>query len=314
MRNNTFLLSLPIAAVFAVCLSVPLVDVHWSFDLLAQMLPPALLMASVAALAALALRRWRVAAAGVVAAVAAFAVAWPWQQPLPPPPAGTAHVSLLQYNIWVRNKSLDRLAPAILAVDADIVVLLEVTPAAREKLRALDAHYPHRFECWQTAGCDGLVFSRLPINEPHIDFTGPPDHSPIAWFETNADGCTMNVFLTHLTRPFPHLPAWAQSKQADDLAVALRGWPGPKLLVGDFNAAPWGHVVKTIAGQANLHVSLGAGRTWPSILPPLLRLPIDHVMATEGISLTNRKVLALPGSDHTAVLTEIAIQDRTLCR
>ena len=45
MRYLTILLSLPVAAVFAVCLSVPLVDVHWSFDLLAQMLPPACVMA-----------------------------------------------------------------------------------------------------------------------------------------------------------------------------------------------------------------------------------------------------------------------------
>jgi endonuclease/exonuclease/phosphatase (EEP) superfamily protein YafD len=220
---------------------------------------------------------------------------------------------LLQYNIWVRNGALDQLAPAILALDPDVVVLLEVTPAAREKLRALDAHYPQRFECWQTAGCDGLVFSRFQIKEPHVDFTGPPDHSPISWFETNADGCALNIFLTHLTRPFPHLPVTAQAKQADDLAGALRGWPGPKLLIGDLNAVPWGHVVKTVANQANLHVSLGAHGTWPSVLPSLLRVSIDHAMASEGISLSNRRVLALPGSDHNAVLTDVTIEDRTRC-
>ncbi len=314
MRNIIFcVLLLPIVVVFGVCAGALLTDVHWSLDLLAQFLTPSFFLALIAGLIALALRRKWLAAAGAAAAVLAFALAWPWTQASTPPPAGAARVSVLIFNVWVRNGTLDRLPAAIQAVDADVVVLLEITAAARERLRPLDARYPQRFECWQTPGCDVLVFSRLPIKEPHIDFTGPPDRSPIAWFETSAAGCALNIFATHLTRPFPHMPAWAQSKQADDLAAALRGWPGPKLLVGDFNAVPWGHILKTVAEQANLHVSLGAGGTWPSILPAPLRLPIDHVMATDGIAFASRKVLVLPGSDHAAVLTEIAIEDRSRC-
>ena len=314
MRNIVFLLLVvPIAFAFAVCVGALLPDAHWLLDLLAQLLSPAFVIAVVAALIALAARRWRLAGAGALAALSAFAIAWPWTQATPPAHPETAHFTLLQYNVWVRNRSLGELSTAILALNADVVVLLEITPEARDQLRAVDAHYPQSFECWQTSGCDGLVFSKLPIKEPHVDFTGPPDHSPIAWFETTADGCALNIFLTHLTRPFPHAPYTAQFKQADDLAAALRGWPGPKLLVGDLNAVPWGHVVKTVANQANLHVSLGSGGTWPSILPPLLRLPIDHALASEGIGLSNRRVIALPGSDHVAVLTDVTIDDRTRC-
>ena len=314
MKNIVFfLLLLPVVFVFAVCTGVVLANIHWLFDLLAQFLLPSFLLALIAGLVALVLRRKWLTVAGGVAALSAFALLWPWTQAPTLPAAGAARVSILSFNVWVRNGSTDELAAAIQAVDADVVVLLEMTAATREKLRPLDAHYPQRFECWQTAGCDILVFSRLPIKEPHIDFTGPPDHSPIAWFETNAAGCVLNIFATHMTRPFPHLPAWSQSKQADDLASAVSGWPGPKLLVGDFNAVPWGHGVKIVAERANLHVSLGSGGTWPSILPPQLRLPIDHVMATEGIAFASRKVLALPGSDHAAVLTEIALEDRTRC-
>ena len=314
MRNVTFvLLTLPVAAAAGVCGSVFLADIHWSFDLVAQFLLQAFFFAVIGGLVALALQRKWLVLANAVAAAATFALAWPWTHAPPVPRADAARISVFLYNVWVRNGALDRLAAAIQAADADVVVLLEITAAARESLRPLDARYPQRFECWQTPGCDILVFSRLPIREPHVDFTGAPDHAPIAWFETSAAGCAVNIFATHMTRPFPHLPAWAQSKQADDLAAALRGWPGPKILVGDFNAVPWGHIVKTVAERANLHVSLGAGGTWPSVLPAPLRLPIDHEMATDGIAFASRKVLSLPGSDHAAVLTEIAIEDRTRC-
>jgi endonuclease/exonuclease/phosphatase (EEP) superfamily protein YafD len=308
-----FLLLLPILFVFAVCASVALVDDHWIFDTMALPLLPSFVVALVAGLIALALRRWRLAIAAAVAAAASYAIAAHWTEPPPPPKADAARFSLLLFNTYWRNAEYADVAKRVAAIDADVVVLLEITPHASQKLRPLSALYPNRFECWQTPGCDILVLSRFPIKEPHIDFVGSIQRSPIAWFEASPTGCGMNIFATHLTRPFPFAPVTSQERQADDLAKALRGWPGPKLLVGDFNAPPWGHIVKTVENQADLHVSLGAGGTWHAALPPPMRVPIDHVMASQGLAFASRKVLSLPGSDHAAVLTEIAIDDRSKC-
>jgi len=314
MRNVVFVLILiPIIFVVAVCIGVALADVHWLFDLMALPLQPAFVVSLIAGLVALALRRWRLAAAAGAATVVAFALTWLWTQPAAAPPPDAQRFTLLLYNVYFHNTELADVARRIEAIDADVVVLLEVTAEGREKLRTLDAHYPQRFECWQSAGCDILVFSRFQIKEPHIDFVGKIQRSPIAWFETSAAGCGMNIFATHLTRPWPFAPISAQDTQGDDLAAALRGWPGPKVVVGDLNAVPWGHLVKTVTNQANLHDSLGATGTWHAKLPPLLRLPIDHAMATEGLAFASRKVLTFTGSDHAAVLSEIAIADRTKC-
>jgi endonuclease/exonuclease/phosphatase (EEP) superfamily protein YafD len=305
---------LPIAFVFAVCGGTLLSGAHWSFDLLAQFLTPSLFVGLIAMLAALVLRRWRLAAAGAAAVVSALALAWPWLQPSQAPRPDAARFSVLLFNVYYRNAVMDEAAQAIAKIDADIVVLLEVTASIRQELRALDVRYPHRFECWQSGRCGILILSRFSIKEPHIDRVGAATRSPIVWFEASPAGCGMNIFATHLTRPFPFDQTSAQRKQADDVAAALRGWPGAKLVLGDFNAVTWGRVVKTVANQANLHVSKGAAGTWPSIFPALVRLPIDHVMASEGIGFARRKVLTLPGSDHAAVLTELAIEDRTRCR
>ncbi|MBI1213876.1 MAG: hypothetical protein GC190_20635 [Alphaproteobacteria bacterium] len=314
MKNIVFIfLLLPIIFVIAVCAATQLVDVHWLFDMMALPLLPSFGIAITVGLIALALRRWRLAAAAGVAAAAAYALAAPWMQRPPPPDAGAARFTLLQFNTYYRNHELAGVVQRIEAIDADIVVLLEITPRGRKGLRALDAHYPHRFECWQSPGCDILVLSRFPITEPHIDFVGSIQRSPVAWFESSPAGCRLTIFVTHLTRPFPFAPIASQHLEADDLAEALRGWPGPKLLVGDFNAPPWGHVVKTIENKADLHVSLGPGGTWHAALPPPMRIPIDHLMASQGFAFAERKVLRLPGSDHAAVLTQIAVEDRSRC-
>ena len=314
MRNIVFVfLLVPILFVFAICAATQFVDMHWLFDMMALPLLPSFAVAVMAGLIALTMRRWLLAVAAGVAALTAFVTASPWTQPPPSPSAGAARFSLLLFNTYYRNTELADVAKRVEAIDADIVVLLEVTPQGREKLRPLDARYANRFECWQSPGCDILVLSRFAIKEPHIDFVGSIQRSPIAWFESSPTGCGMNIFATHLTRPFPFAPITSQDREADDLAAALRGWPGPKLLVGDLNAPPWGHVVKTVENQADLHVSLGPGGTWYARLPPPMRAPIDHVMASPGFAFASRRVLALPGSDHAAVLTEVVIEDRTKC-
>lgn len=315
MRNVVFLLLLvPIVFVLAVCIGVAFVDVHWLFDLLALPLQGAFVVSLIAGLIALALQRWLLAGAAALTTVLAFAIASSWTHAPPPPSPTAARFTLLSFNVYWQNQNLNEVARAIEKLNPDIVVLLEIVgQRGRDQLRVLDAHYPQRFECWQSPGCDILVLSRFPIKEPHIDFVGGVQRSPIAWFEISPAGCGMNIFATHLTRPFPFAPIASQDRQADDLAAALKGWPGPKLLVGDLNAPPWGHVVKTVKNQADLHVSLGPSGTWHARLPPPLRIPIDHVMASEGLAFASRKVLTLPGSDHAAVLTEIAIEDRTKC-
>jgi endonuclease/exonuclease/phosphatase (EEP) superfamily protein YafD len=89
---------------------------------------------------------------------------------------------------------------------------------------------------------------------------------------------------------------------------------GAKLLVGDFNAAPWTRIVQTIAERAGLQALTGAGGTWPSRLPPQLRLPIDNMLVGPGLSFVSRRVLPRLGSDHLPVLAEIAVTDASKCR
>jgi endonuclease/exonuclease/phosphatase (EEP) superfamily protein YafD len=85
-------------------------------------------------------------------------------------------------------------------------------------------------------------------------------------------------------------------------------------VVGDFNAAPWGYVIQTIASRGGVSVLTGGGGTWPSILPPQLRIPIDNMLASPGLSFVSRRVLPKLGSDHLPVLGEIAVTDQSKCR
>ena len=109
--------------------------------------------------------------------------------------------------------------------------------------------------------------------------------------------------------------SWAwQREQAREIGSVVGGIAGAKLVLGDFNAAPWGYVVRTIEVRGNVRAASGSGGTWPSVLPSQLGIPIDHIMAGPGLSFVSRQVLPSTGFDHLPVLAEIAVTDHSLCR
>jgi endonuclease/exonuclease/phosphatase (EEP) superfamily protein YafD len=88
---------------------------------------------------------------------------------------------------------------------------------------------------------------------------------------------------------------------------------GARILAGDFNATLDHAELRRIldAGYRDVAASVGAG--WRATWPSTGRLPgvaIDHVLIPEHWRALRAEVLALPGSDHRAVLAEIAPPER----
>ena len=123
----------------------------------------------------------------------------------------------------------------------------------------------------------------------------------------------MSLILAHLTRPYPFDTPEAQRIQAVAMGSEVAAWQGAKLVLGDFNAAPWGHVMQTIAAKGGVSLLSGSGGTWPSFLPKQMRIPIDHMLAGPGLRFAKRQVMGRAGSDHVPVYAEIAVTDPAQC-
>ena len=106
-------------------------------------------------------------------------------------------------------------------------------------------------------------------------------------------GCEVTVATTHLS----FVPAW-NAWQLRRLVRALRGLPGPYLLVGDLNLP--GSLPPVLAGWT----ALVHGKTFPAHHP---RLQLDHVLASpwSSWSATDGRVVELPVSDHRAVVVDV---------
>jgi len=310
--------SFVLLAALAVC-AVPLAgfwgrSVHWSFDVASHFVLPSVIAAcALSVLAGLLLRAWTGAGALALAITASLSVS-PWTtQPRPATAASTQSFKVLQFNVWHRNADAARVIETVRRSNADLVVLLEAVPALRERLSVLVDIYPHRLGCPDDAPCDILVLSRVPLDARGVQRTNDAFRSPIMTLKATLAGCPVTVHAIHLARPFPFNAPEAQISQARDVARVVSEGRAARLVVGDFNAAPWGRTMQAIIAPARLQLLPGAGGTWPVTLPRQMRIPIDHLAAGEGLSFLKREVLPRAGSDHAPVLASIGVTDPSRC-
>lgn len=303
-----------LGATLGVLIGVAGGSLHWTFDFAAQFLLPSIFVAAGAGLAALLFRWPRLALAGAIVSVAAYATAAPWTSQPTAVAKDATRFSVLLFNIFHGNGQLPAVREMIERTNPDMVVLVEMTGRIRNKIPELIAKYPYRLDCTGTARCDIMVLSRARLAPREVKETSDPQRSPLLVADTEIAGCKLTLFATHMTRPFPKRPFWAQRSQAEEIGSDVAAASGAKLVLGDFNGAPWGYVVQTIAKRGGVSVLTGGGGTWPSFLPAEVRIPIDNMLVGPGLSFVSRSVLPQIGSDHAPVLAEIAVTDRTQCR
>ncbi|WP_354643660.1 endonuclease/exonuclease/phosphatase family protein [Kitasatospora camelliae] len=263
-------------------------------------LPYVALLAVLALAGSAALRsRWLVVAAALVT----VAHLW-WVVPRFVPEGGSVPEAAPRLRIATSNAYLG-------GVDPDAVVRLvrdqRVDVLAMEELDAGAAHrldtagltelMPYRV---RPEGRDTAIYSRLPLTPG----TGPQTTAEVA-----VGGRTVKVVAVHTWYPLGDSGRWA----ADFRSIRAEAAAGTRdaVYLGDFNAtvdhAPMRDLLDQ--GLTDSHAELGQGMapTFPVgwSLPSVIQ--IDHVLHGGALRAVDVSEHALPGSDHRAVVAELAL-------
>jgi len=220
-------------------------------------------------------------------------------------------LTVLTFNTWDDNRQYEQTVDAILAANADIVLLQEFFGLSLHARQRLFAAYPYRAGC--PAGCDLVMLSKRPwlVGGP-ATANATPKYVAI-WGVTSApDGQPVDVMTLHYFWP---LPPGGQARQRALVAGIVAGLPKASLIVGgDTNLAPWTAALKRQdAAFAPMTRRERALFSWPALLARLGRapspfpiLPIDHLYA--GAAWKTLAVRRLPrtGSDHFGILVTLA--------
>jgi endonuclease/exonuclease/phosphatase (EEP) superfamily protein YafD len=148
---------------------------------------------------------------------------------------------------------------------------------------------------------DTSLYSRFPIKH------GGPTDLPTTWPQTQIT-VTVSGHEIPITGVHTYYPVGGPGLWAQDMS-ALRATAGRNVVVlGDFNATVDHSPLRSLlaAGLIDTHAELGRGwaPTWPSAFP---LIQIDHVLHGPGLAAVSASEHLLPGTDHRAVVAELAL-------
>ena len=284
----------------------------WGLEVLANFVVPVVVVAALTTAACAWLRAWPglVLAMGVTVHVGYAGLGW-WVG-APEKTAREPDLRVLVANVLRSNATPDRVRAQVREADPDLVLLQEISTDWQDVLDDLADGRPHTYVNARQDNFGLAVLSRWPLEEL-LEQWLPVEGGggiPAVWFTVTTSAGPLRVGSVHV---YPPAGAWAWELRADHLAEAAAvasEVSRPLLVAGDLNTSMSTRSYRDFAARTGLRNGR-AGRgwlgTWPAEAPGWLRIPLDHVLHSEGVSVDGLEVLPSNGSDHLALLAEVSL-------
>jgi endonuclease/exonuclease/phosphatase (EEP) superfamily protein YafD len=234
-------------------------------------------------------------------------------------------LTLLSWNLEAGARSADTLPDVLLAYDADIVALQELTRPAAAAIEAdarLRARYPYRVADPNDGAIGMGILSAFPIRA-----TTSMHQPPFQAVTLDLGGSRpLHVVNAH---PLPgrirtvsqlRLPVAFDGSGRDASLRAIRAGADeflatgdPVIMAGDFNVAPTEAAYEPLArGLLDVHVEVGLGPGWtwrPSRMEGLGigLLRIDYVFSSPAVVPVSTRVDCSQPGDHCAMVVRLGV-------
>lgn len=224
-------------------------------------------------------------------------------------------VSNLDYENATPNDVIQQLAEE----QADILLLIEIDDAWRDRLDALRARYTYRHETIRGEGLGMAIWSMLPIIDSQTKHL-VSDRRASLWVQLEMlGGDSIHFVGVHPTPPglvdsTGDTRRDSRVRDAELIMIAREialnrddAW----IVAGDFNDVAWSHTTRLFKRTSGL-LDPRIGRTFMGTFManyPPFRCPIDHVFLSEGFTLYSLNRKRICGSDHFAILASVSLED-----
>ena len=215
-------------------------------------------------------------------------------------------------NLLVGNQRLPQAAAALRRLDPDVLVLVELRAESLTTLRRHGLLSELPYSTVDGAPGDVEIFSRLPLRDVERSLAVPELPQPRA--VVDVAGVAVRVYGEH---PLPPGSGYETAGRTalTALAAEVRREDLPMVVAGDLNSDRHFPLFDDLLSQglrdAAEERGRGLSRTWPQRWP---FLALDHVLvrdgAQAGLVVTGQREAALPGSDHLAVVADLAVLGR----
>jgi endonuclease/exonuclease/phosphatase (EEP) superfamily protein YafD len=279
----------------------------WWFELADVFRVQYLVLLVAAGLAAVALRRIRLAGlAAVLAAINVAALGVPFGASATAAPGGAkASLRLVVANVQVGNTDYAAVERLVAETRPDLFGVIELTPEMAAQLRHGLPGYRLRVLSVRDDAYGIGLFSRVPLVSARVVRLPADVGPPTVVARVRSAGRVATVVVTHVHTPFA---GSIHVRQLHALAAARAGWGERVAICGDFNTPPWSGPLRQLASAAGLRdlYAEGAwrGYSWPT-WNWALRVPLDNCLFGRGVATVGHHDGPDVGSDHFPLVVDL---------
>jgi endonuclease/exonuclease/phosphatase (EEP) superfamily protein YafD len=229
------------------------------------------------------------------------------------PPRERTRFRLLISNVLMENTRHDLLLKLIRETDPDLVLAVETNARWAQAMEPLAKDYPYVVRKPQENWYGLMLFSRIPLIAPRIDFLVQDDIPSVHTAFELAGG--VRVFL-HGIHPRPPEPIRDQDSTPRDAELVVVGRAigeseeRPTVVAGDLNDVAWSRsseLFLRLSGMLDPRVGRGFFNSY-NANNPFFRYPLDHVFHSSHFRLVEIRRLRSVGSDHFPMLVELSYE------
>jgi endonuclease/exonuclease/phosphatase (EEP) superfamily protein YafD len=221
-------------------------------------------------------------------------------------PANGVAIRVLIANVWTQGEGFAQVRQLIADENPDVIGLVEVDRHWLDELAPALREYTGRLE--EPRGDNfGLALYARGALVGSAESLGSPLPSMAA--DVDVHGTRLRVLLTHPMPPINGEALWLQERQLAAIAEQANAATGPTLVMGDFNATPWSRVFVRLlrrTGLCDSRAGFGVQASFPTG-NAVLRIPIDHLLASCSIGVRDRRIGRHVGSDHFPVIVDLVV-------
>ena len=217
-------------------------------------------------------------------------------------------VRALLINVNSKSGDPEKLARVIQEYNPDLILLEEVNSEWIDQLKRIIESYPFSEVKPRDDNFGIALYSKLPFIQSSIVYMGGAS-VPSVLAKVDTPNGTITIIGTHPLPPAGANYSKARNNQLDSIPSYVANATSPVLVLGDLNVSPWSYHFKRLLRRADLkNSSRGRGiqPTWPTF-NPLLRIPIDHCLYSDGIKVIRKEIGPHISSDHYPIIVDFTL-------
>lgn len=223
-------------------------------------------------------------------------------------------ISILNFNTEFQHNDEYRLLESLLQErKPDIIAFVEINKTWADAVAPFTKSYPYKKYVIEGPGL--ALVSKFPIEKAEVRKYGKSNH-PRIFADVQINGKLVHLIIAHPTTPQTESSFRERDKEIRILAEEIAKLDGTKILIGDLNCSQWSPAFKplVLTGLKDSQQGYGPQPSWPARtgrfidkmpIPPMV--PIDHVLITGDICVTNRVAGPPLQSDHLPVFVRLDI-------